>query len=433
MKVTYSVALKRDEIKNKLIEAIKYLTGTASGMFHGYQLFYDLLNYEFRVKDPISAQEKDMNFLVILNQYLDQMQLCTASGLLKKSPDIFNNKYYKYINIFFIFGKIFDQLEVDVGESKTTYSYDNEIRPPLSSIAHDFNDSVESLLIKRVNFDDEKEFFFDYRKLLLDLLRKCTQDYLSDDEFNAVNEEALNSLKTDRFLKTVMNVVHDEALHERTQYIYFNLNEWVCDSANYLIFPNVIFYLFQFLEDKSVKNLGLSFIENFIHYLTHDLYKPDETVVSLPDPSDLKNADDKTKEIGEKILKTTAEQMFTYENVIYSLQLGQVAGLFDINLPLVPPTVHKNLDIRQTEGKRLDIAYFPSYMEFEEFFIKQTADSQKKASLIIAREFTRTLETHKVKYIKYALNALILINEKPALAKYLKPSQKMQEDNCVPV
>ena len=72
-------------------------------------------------------------------------------------------------------------------------------------------------------------------------------------------------------------------------------------------------------------------------------------------------------------------------------------------------------------------------MEFEEFFIKQTADSQKKASLIIAREFTRTLETHKVKYIKYALNALILINEKPALAKYLKPSQKMQEDNCVPV
>ena len=230
-----------------------------------------------------------------------------------------------------------------------------------------------------------------------------------------------------------MNVVHDEALHERTQYIYFNLNEWVCDSANYLIFPNVIFYLFQFLEDKSVKNLGLSFIENFIHYLTHDLYKPDETVVSLPDPSDLKNADDKTKEIGEKILKTTAEQMFTYENVIYSLQLGQVAGLFDINLPLVPPTVHKNLDIRQTEGKRLDIAYFPSYMEFEEFFIKQTSDSQKKASLIIAREFTRTLETHKVKYIKYALNALILINEKPALAKYLKPSQKMQEDNCVPV
>jgi len=45
VKVTYSVALKRDEIKNKLIEAIKYLTGTASGMFHGYQLFYDLLNY----------------------------------------------------------------------------------------------------------------------------------------------------------------------------------------------------------------------------------------------------------------------------------------------------------------------------------------------------------------------------------------------------
>ena len=71
MKVTYSVDLKRDEIKNKIIEAIKYLTGTAPGMFHGYQLFYNLLNYSFRVKDPISAQEKDINFLVVLNQYLD--------------------------------------------------------------------------------------------------------------------------------------------------------------------------------------------------------------------------------------------------------------------------------------------------------------------------------------------------------------------------
>lgn len=95
------------------------------------------------------------------------MQICAAGGLLKKSPDIFNNKYYKYINIFFILGKIFDQLEVDVGESKTTYSYDFEIRPPLSSTAHEFKDSVESLFVKRVNFDDEKEFFFDYQKVLL--------------------------------------------------------------------------------------------------------------------------------------------------------------------------------------------------------------------------------------------------------------------------
>lgn len=433
MKVTYSVDLKRDEIKNKLIEAIKYLTGTAPGMFHGYQLFYDLLNYEFRVKDPITAQEKDMNFLVLLNQYLDQMQLCTASGLLKKSPDIFNNKYYKYINIFFIFGKIFEQLEVDVGESKTTYSYDNEIRPPLSSMAHEFNDSVESLLIKSVNFDDEKEFFFDYRKLLLDLLRKCTQDYLSDDEFNAVNEEALNSLKTDRFLKTVMNVVHDEALHERTQYIYFNINEWGCDPLNILLFPNVIFNLLSFIKDKSALSGDLSFIRNYVHYLTHVLYKPDETVLTLPDPSQLENADDKTKEEEEKILNTTTEQMFTYENVVYSLQLGQVAGLFDINLPLVPPTVHKDLDIRQTAENQFDFACYSSYMRFEKLFLEETAESQKKASILIGDKLTQAIEGHKDKYVKYALNALKMVHEKPVLLKYLKPSLKMQEDNCVPV
>lgn len=433
VKVTYSVDLKKDEIKNKLIEAIKYLTGTASGMFHGYQLFFDLLNYSFRVKDPISAKEKDINFLVILNQYLDQMQLCTASGLLKKSPDIFNNNYYKYINIFFILGKLFDQLEVDVCESKTTYSYDNEIRTALSTIAKEFIDNVENLLVKQVNFDDEKEFFFDYRMLLLDFLRKCTVDYLSDDEFNTAKDEALNSLKTDRFLKTVMNVVHEEALHERTQYIYFNINEWGCDFINSLIFPNVIFNLLHYIEDKSVKNVDLTFIENFIHYLTHVVYKPDETVVSLPDPSQLDKVDDIEKEQGKKLLKTTAEQMFTYENVVYSLQLGQVAGIFEINLPMVPPTMHKKLDIRKTGEKRYDIAFSHSYMEFEKLFLKETAKSQKEASLLIAEKLSHRIEAHKDKYVKYAHNAFKLVHDKPALAKYLKPSLKMQDDNYVPV
>lgn len=433
VKVTYSVDLKKDEIKIKLIEAIKYLTGSASGMYHGYQLFYDLLNYSFRVKDPISALEKNINFLVVLNQYLDQMQLCTASGLLKKSPDIFNNKYYKYINIFFILGKIFDDLEIDVSESKTTYSYDNEIRPPLSSFAKEFIDNVESLLIKQVNFDDEKEFFFDYRTILLDFLRKCTEGYLSDDEFNTAKDEALNSLKADKFLKTVMNVVHDEALHERTQYIYFNINEWGCDYLNSLIFPNVIFNLLHYIEDKSVKNGDLTFIENFIHYLTHVVYKPDETVISLPDPSQLEKVDDKTKEEGEKIIKTTAEQMFTYENVVYSLQLGQVADLFDINLPLVPPTIHKKLDLRQTGENSYDIFYSRSYMKFEKLFFEETAKSQKEASLLIGEQLTQRIEAHKDKFVKYAHIALKLVHDKPALLKYLKPSLKMQDDNYVPV
>lgn len=433
VKVTYSVDLKKDEIKTKLIEAIKYLTGTASGMYHGYQLFYDLLNYSFRVKDPISALEKNINFLVVLNQYLDQMQLCTARGLLKKSPDIFNNKYYKYINIFFILGKIFDNLEIDVSESKTTYSYDNEIRPPLSSFAKEFIDNVESLLIKQVDFDDEKEFFFDYRTILLDFLRKCTEGYLSDDEFNTAKDEALNSLKSDRFLKTVMNVVHDEALHERTQYIFFNINEWGCDYLNSLIFPNVIFNLLHYIEDKSVKNGDLTFIENFIHYLTHVVYKPDETVISLPDPSQLEKVDDIEREEGKKIIKTTAEQMFTYENVVYSLQLGQVADLFDINLPLVPPTIHKKLDLRQTGENRYDIAFSHSYMEFEKLFLKETAKSQKEASLLIAEQLTLRIEAHKDKFVKYAHIALKLVHDKPALLKYLKPSLKMQDDNCVPV
>lgn len=173
-------------------------------MFHGYQLFYNLLNYSFRVNDPIFAQEKGINFLVILNQYLDQMQICAAGDLLKKSPDIFNNKNYKYINIFFILGKIFDQLEVDVGKSKTTYSYDCDVRSSLSSTAIDFTQEVEALFFKHVNFNYEKEFYFDYQKVLLNFLRNCTKDYLTEDEFNTVEQDVLNTLKTDKFNKTVI-------------------------------------------------------------------------------------------------------------------------------------------------------------------------------------------------------------------------------------
>ena len=125
--------------------------------------------------------------------------------------------------------------------------------------------------------------------------------------------------------------------------------------------------------------------------------------------------------------------MFTYENVVYSLQLGQVAGIFEINLPMVPPTMHKKLDIRKTGEKRYDIAFSHSYMEFEKLFLKETAKSQKEASLLIAEKLTHSIEAHKDKYVKYAHNAFKLVHDKPALAKYLKPSLKMQDDNYVPV
>ena len=85
--------LKKSEVKNKLIDAIRYLTGTAPGMFHGYQMYYALKNFELRQNGPVVDLEKKVSFFVFVDQYFDQMQLCNAQGLLKKSPEIFNNDY----------------------------------------------------------------------------------------------------------------------------------------------------------------------------------------------------------------------------------------------------------------------------------------------------------------------------------------------------
>ena len=184
--------LKKSEVKNKLIDAIRYLTGTAPGMFHGYQMYYALKNFELRQNGPVVDLEKKVSFFVFVDQYFDQMQLCNAQGLLKKSPEIFNNDYYKYINIILILGKPFTDIEI--GEDETTYSYDYEVRPSLSSTAIDFTQEVEKLFFKHVNFNYDKEFYFDYQKLLLNFLRNCTKDYLSEDEFNTVEQDVLNTL-----------------------------------------------------------------------------------------------------------------------------------------------------------------------------------------------------------------------------------------------
>ena len=64
---------KKSEVKNKLIDSIRYLTGTASGMFHGYQMYYALKNFELRQKDPIADLEKKYGLYVFIDQYFDQM------------------------------------------------------------------------------------------------------------------------------------------------------------------------------------------------------------------------------------------------------------------------------------------------------------------------------------------------------------------------
>lgn len=252
-------------------------------MFHGYQLFYDFLNYSFRINDPISAQENGINFLVILNQYLDQMQICAASGLLKKSPDIFNNDYYKYINIILILGKPFTDIDIEIGEDETTYSYDCDVRSSLSSTAIDFTQEVEALFFKQVNFNYEKEFYFDYQKVLLNFLRNCTKDYLSEDDFNTVEQDVLNTLQTDKFNKTVIKVIHDEAVQERRQFFYRSLFEWLIKDVSSSIWPLVILNFLDFIKLGTIKYPNKTIIENYIHFLTNVLYSPNEKVFKIND------------------------------------------------------------------------------------------------------------------------------------------------------
>lgn len=431
MQVTYNVMLKKSELKSKFIDAIKYLTGTASGMFHSYQLYFNLRNYSSRTK--VEPLEKQFSFLVVLDQYSDQMQLCTVQGLLKKSPDIFNNTYYKYINILFIFGKIFDELEVNIGDNETTYSYDNNIRPPLNSIANDFTEAVEKLFFKQEFFNDKNEFFFDYRKLMLDFLRKCSKDYLSDDEFNDISDSTLITLKADRFLKKVISVIHEEASRERTQYIYFLLSHWAAQQKNILIASNVLFNLVSYEKSLSIEKSELSFIDGFTFYLSHILYKPDESIFTLAKPSELEGCTPEVIAENQQILNLTAEQIFTYENIVYSLQIGKIAGLIDVDLSLVPPTVNKKIDIRKTGLNTYIKEWAPFYNKFAKLFSEETADSQKEALEIIARLLDFAFDVHYDRYIKYSMNALKLTADKPVLSKYLKPSLKMQKNNIIPV
>lgn len=278
MKVTYKIHLKKSEVKNKLIDAIRYLTGTASGMFHGYQMYYALKNFELHKKAPVVDLEKKISFFVFVDQYFDQMQLCNAQGLLKKSPEIFNNDYYKYINVILILGKPFTDIDIEIGEDETTYSYDYDVRPSLSSTAVDFTQEVEKLFFKHVNFNYDKEFYFEYQKLLLNFLRNCTKDYLSEDEFNTVEQDVLNTLKTDKFNKTVIKVIHDEALQERRQFFYRSLFEWLIKDDSSSIWPLVIFNFLDFIKLGKIEDPNKTFIENYIHFLTNVLHSPDEKV-----------------------------------------------------------------------------------------------------------------------------------------------------------
>lgn len=432
MKVTYKIHLKKSEVKNKLIDAIRYLTGTASGMFHGYQMYYALKNFELHKKAPVVDLEKKISFFVFVDQYFDQMQLCNAQGLLKKSPEIFNNDYYKYINVILILGKPFTDIDIEIGEDETTYSYDYDVRPSLSATAVDFTQEVEKLFFKHVNFNYDKEFYFEYQKLLLNFLRNCTKDYLSEDEFNTVEQDVLNTLKTDKFNKTVIKVIHDEALQERRQFFYRSLFEWLIKDDSSSIWPLVIFNFLDFIKLGKIEDPNKTFIENYIHFLTNVLHSPDEKVFKINDYEMFNKGDKEEQEIAIKMTNTTASQCFTYENVISSLQVACISKMIIMDIPLVPAKYHNHLDVQFGKGK-IDLSFDESYEDLADLYDEASIDSERKARSKIIEFYIDEAQEHEYKHISYARNAIEISTNKPAFIKYLKPSFQMQNDDTIPV
>ena len=432
MKVTHKINLKKSEVKNKLIDAIRYLTGTAPGMFHGYQMYYALKNFELRQKDPIADLEKQYGLYVFLDQYFDQMQLCSAQGLLKKSPEIFNNNYYKYINIILILGKPFADIDVEIGEDETTYSYDCDVRSSLSSTAIDFTQEVETLFFKHVNFNYDKEFYFDYQKVLLYFLRNSTKDYLSEDEFNTVEQDVLNTLQTDKFNKTVIKVIHDEAVQERRQFFYRSLFEWLIKDDSSSIWPLVILNFLDFIKLGKINDPNKTFIENYIHFLTNVLYSPNEKVFKINDYGMFNNGDKDYQENAIKITNMTASQCFTYENVISSLQVACISKMIIMDIPLVPAKYHNHLDIQFGKGK-VDLAFDESYEDLAELYDEASLDSEKKVRSKIMQFYIDVAQEHEYKHLSYARNAIEITTKKQAFIKYLRPSFQMQNDDFIPI
>lgn len=432
MKVTHKINLKKSEVKNKLIDAIRYLTGTASGMFHGYQMYYALKNFELRQKDPIADLEKKYGLYVFIDQYFDQMQLCSAQGLLKKSPEIFNNDYYKFINIILVLGKPFTDIEIKLCEDETTYSYDCDVRSSLSTTAIDFTKEVEALFFKHVNFNYDKEFYFDYQKVLLNFLRNCTKDYLSEDEFNTVEQDVLNTLKTDKFNKTVIKVIHDEAVQERRQFFYRSLFEWLIKDDSSSIWPLVILNFLDFIKLGKIEDPNKTFIENYIYFLTNVLHSPDEKVFKISDYDMFNKGDKEYQETAIKMTNTTASQCFTYENVISSLQVACISKMIIMNIPLVPAKYHNHLDVQFEKGK-IDISFDESYEALYELYDEATIDSENKVRSKIIEFYIAEAQEHEYKHLSYAKNAIEITTKKPAFIKYLRPSFQMQNDDFIPI
>ncbi len=432
MKVTHKINLKKSEVKNKLIDAIRYLTGTAPGMFHGYQMYYALKNFELRQKTPIDDLEKKYGLYVFIDQYFDQMQLCSAQGLLKKSPEIFNNDYYKYINIILILGKPFTDIEIKIGENKTTYSYDCDVRSSLSSTAIDFTKEVEGLFFKHVNFNYEKEFYFDYQKVLLNFLRNCTKEYLSEEEFNTVEQDVLNTLKTDKFNKTVIKVIHDEAAQERRQIFYRSLFEWLIKDDSSSIWPFVILSFLDFIKLGKIEDPNKTFIENYIYFLTNVLHSPDDKVFKISDYDMFNKGDKEYQENAIKMTNTTASQCFTYENVVSSLQVACISKMIMIDIPLVPAKYHNHLDVQFKKGK-IDISFDESYEDLVDLYDEATIYSEDKVRSKIINFYIIEAQEHEYKYLSYAKNAIEITTKKPAFIKYLRPSFQMLNDDFIPI
>lgn len=432
MKVTHKINLKKSEVKNKLIDAIRYLTGTAPGMFHGYQMYYALKNFELRQNAPIADLEKKYGLYVFIDQYFDQMQLCSAQGLLKKSPEIFNNDYYKYINIILVLGKPFTDIEIKLGEDETTYSYDCDVRSSLSSTAIDFTKEVEELFFKHVNFNYEKEFYFDYQKVLLNFLRNSTKEYLSEDEFNTVEQDVLNTLMTDKFNKTVIKVIHDEAVQERCQFFYRSLFEWLIKDESSSIWPLVIFNFLDFIKLGKIEDPNKTFIENYIHFLTNVLYSPDELLFKIGDYDMFNKGDKEDQETAIKMTNTTASQCFTYENVISSLQVACISKMIIMDIPLVPAKYHNHLDVQFGKGK-IDLAFDESYEDLADLYDEATIDSEDNVRSKIINFYIIEAQEHEYKHLSYAKNAIEITTKKPAFIKYLSPSFQMQNDDLIPI
>ena len=242
----------------------------------------------------------------------------------------------------------------------------------------------------------------------------------------------MNTLQTDKFNKTVIKVIHDEAVQERRQFFYRSLFEWLIKDDSSSIWPLVILNFLYFIKLGKNIDPNKTFIENYIHFLTNVLYSPNEKVFKISDYGMFNNGNKEYQENAIEMINMTASQCFTYENVISSLQVACISKMIIMDIPLVPAKYHNHLDVQFGKGK-VDLFFDESYEDLAELYDEASLDSEKIVRSKIMEFYIDVAKEHEYKHLSYAKNAIEITTNKPAFIKYLKPSFQMQNDDNIPI